>query len=586
MIDPSLLEKADLSKLSDHDLQNLVWEAERTKAMTDLYWLVTEVLGYKDLGAIHKPLCLATESINPVVLFMSGSKRYRTISMAKRGVKQGVEHTQAVVGNTPLQQFFQVDSSFTRLFLMFRGSFKTTIITIAHTIQLMLLWPDIRILLASHKKEDGSEPILTAIKHHFIRNNKFRALFPEYCPKANKQGVIEWGTREKIILPNRSETANFPEATIEIAGMTTDVTGRHYDYIKKDDLVTKESVTNDTMIRKTRYFDSLMKFLFNQPEWGVSDYIGTPYHFNDLYASMRKTKGVSKVIVPVTSKTGIITFPERFTKEGLDEIKHSPEMGSYTYSCQYELNPVPTEDQTFRPEWLERLGFRYDQLPENLRRYMFVDPASKRARQSDYTAIMVLGVDPEGTWFLIDCIRDKLSVEDRTNLVFHMAQTHGIRLVHYESIGFQDTDRFIVERKSREGGWPISARPLKFTRTSKEDRIRGLQPVYERGLIRWPQSCVHTTQYEKRSEDMLEILRDEMLMFPKIEHDDLLDCHAFALQVNMPKAHQAREEPRDDLFMRLRQQVIDRKKGRPFHGFGKKGQERVWGRIPARRTLF
>ena len=184
-------------------------------------------------------------------------------------------------------------SARTRLFLLFRGAFKSTIITIAHTIQLMLLWPDIRILIASHKKEGGSQKFLGSIKDHFMRNERFRRLFPEYCPKPNSVGQMEWGTSEQVTLPNRSARANYPESTIEIAGNTTDVTGRHYNYLKIDDIVTRESVTNESMLEKTEEFNALLKFLFDQPEWGISDYSGTCYHFADLYAQLRDSDQIT-----------------------------------------------------------------------------------------------------------------------------------------------------------------------------------------------------------------------------------------------------------------------------------------------------
>jgi len=453
----------------------------------------------------------------------------------------------------------------------------------------MLINPDIRILIYSHKKEGGSEEFLRSIKHHFIRNEKFRNLFPEYCPQPNSVGSIEWGTADKILLPNRSNSAAYPESTVETAGLTTDVTGRHYNVIKADDLVTKESVTNETMIQKTRQVFSLMKFLFDQPAWGVMDIIGTPYHFNDLYATLRKADKISKVIVPILDKAGNSTFPERFTKHDIEtEIRHKPGSTSYEFSCQYMLNPVPEDEQTFRPEWLDYLEFRYLQAPSNLKKYIFVDPASTQRKSSDFTAILVIGVDTRDHYYLLDIVRDKLNVTDRTNLVLSLAQKHDIHRIHYEAIGFQNTDLKILKRTSLDVSYPVNVESVKATLNSKEDRIRGLQHYYERGLIHWPSQYKYFSQFERKTLEMTELLRDEMLMFPYAQHDDMLDCHSFMLRIGLSKAGKPpKPTEAKDAFMWLRKKAIEakipKKTGKMFSINGKR---RPWTHIPSQDSWW
>ncbi len=559
------LDNLNIGKLNDKQLQHLVWEQERTRCMTDLYYLAKEVLGYSDMGEIHKPVCEIVQSVNPLIIYLSGDKTWKTMQEAKDEVRRRLD---VVVIPPEFEQYYKKDDGlFTRLFLLFRGAFKSTLITIAHSIQLMLIWPDIRILIGSHKKEDGSEPFLRAIKHHFMGNKAFRELFPEYCPLPNKLGQIEWGTKSEVTLPNRSTKCAHPESTIETAGISTNVTGRHYDYIKADDLVTRDSVTNETMIQNTRQQYALLNFLFDQPEYGVRDIIGTPYHFADLYNDLRKTKNVIKVAIPAKDDKNQPTFPERFTTNGIDELEESGGMTTYDFSCQYMLNPVPASDQTFRPEWFERLGFWYEVLPANLKKYMFVDPANKRNRRSDYTAMLVIGVDEKGEMYLIDALRDKLNVEERTNVAFDKAKKHGLKKVHWESVGFQDTDRYILEKKSREFGHYLSVEPIKATVSSKEDRIRGLQPIYARGMIRWPRQIKYFSQYHKKSYNMVEVLRDEMIMFPKCEHDDMIDCHAQILQIHTSKAAKIKAEVPKDAFEWWRSQAINMRKKPEMKGF-------------------
>ena len=563
------------------ELSQLIRENERTTCMMNLYYLATEVLGYKDLGAIHEPICEITQSVNPLLFYLRGDSPWKTISEVKVEIRNRLD---AINIPDEKKDYFKTDTGLLeRLFLMFRGGFKSTIINISHCIQCMIIYPDIRILICSHKKEDGSEPFLRAIKHHFMANEVFRDLFPEYCPERNQAGKIEWGTKDSVTLPNRSAHKAHPESTIETAGMTTNVTGRHYDMIKADDLVTRDSVTNETMIQNTRQQYALLQFLFDQPEWGIKDIIGTPYHFADLYNDLRRSAEVIKVAIPCwDDERKEPTFPERFSQEGIEQLRTSAGMTSYDFSCQYMLNPVPPEDQTFRPEWFERLGFWYEKAPQNLKIYIFVDPANARNRRSDYTAMIVIGVDSEGMMYLLDAMRDKLNVEQRTNKAYDYAKKHNCKKVHWESVGFQDTDRYILEKKSREFGNKLVVEPIKASHGSKEDRIRGLQPIYERGMIRWPREIRYFSDYHKKTFNMIDILKDEMLMFPKCEHDDMVDCHAQILQVWTSKAAKTKIKPKEDAFEWWRKQAINMRTKPKFKGFTHAKQHEV--RIPSKES--
>lgn len=582
--------------ISDVELSQLLTTLERERCLSDLFFLAHNILGYNDLAPSHRDLCAIVSSVNPLIELQRGI-RLRGGGGAGRVGESSTQNSIKISDlkfvspniSPAMKNYVEFDeSSRTRLFLMFRGSFKSTIVTIAHTIQLMLIWPDIRILIASHKKEGGSQKFLQSIKDHFTRNERFRKLFPEYCPKANANGVIEWGTSEAVTLPNRSSTAIFPESTIEIAGATTDVTGRHYNVLKVDDLVTRESVTNEQMLERTEEFNALLKFLFDQPEWGLMDYSGTSYHFADIYQKLRLAK-ITKFILPVWDAEEKPTIPERFTHNGIMAIKNDTAMTSYQFSAQYLLNPIPKEDQKFRPEYWEKPGFYYDELPDNLKVYVLVDPASTQRKESDFTALMTIGMDSEGDLWLIDIIRDKLTQDERAELVYNTLKKNGIHIVHYESISFQASDHKAIKDKGYQNDWYIGVEEIKASATSKDDRIAGLQYFYEQGKVHWPRKYMYHSKYFQRTMDMVEILKLELQMFPATQFKDLSDCHSFILRTAMLKASTMRKgvgEP--NMFDQARQLSIDYKRAtterKPFHGFGTRSA-RPRG-IPAKKSIL
>jgi len=618
--------------LTDNELVLLIDTLERERCKSDLFYLAHDILGYSDLTeSIHRPLCQLVESINLLIIELRDKAlKVTTVITASAvttstiethadnlaswfgytardafggsggGGEKGLSTKQNFIKNFSLpnnssinklveQKIIQFNpEARTRLFLLFRGAFKSTIITIAHTIQLMLIWPDIRILIASHKKEGGSQKFLGSIKDHFIRNERFRKLFPEYCPKPNSTGQMEWGTSEMVTLPNRSSTAIYPEATIEIAGNTTDVTGRHYNYLKIDDIVTRESVTNEQMLERTEEFNALLTFLFDNPEWGIADYAGTCYHFADLYAQLRDSDQITKFILPVWDENQIPNVPERFTTNGIEAIKNHPSMTSYQFSAQYMMNPVPEEDQTFRPAWWKREGFYYEEggLPQNLKVAIFVDPANSQKKKSDYTALFVVGVDEDGEYWVLDLVRDKLDVEGRALLAIKFAMKHGTHKINYESVGFQNTDAYIIKKLSKEENYYIEVNELKGTAASKEDRIRALQPIFERGIIHFPKKYEYYSDYHKRSLDMLSLFNREAWMFPKNEHDDMIDCLSQLCRVTIYSPSKSKESKPDNMFEQARDYAIEAKKPKQvFHGFGNKQNSRQRG-IPARKTFL
>lgn len=291
----------------------------------DFYRFAKEVMGYKDLGEIHKGLCMKLSEVH-------------------------------ILNN----------SSVRRIWLWARGHFKTTLITNAHTIWLIINNPNIRILIGSNIVSNASK-ILGEIKAHFIHNPIFRELYPEFCPKPNKEGKIEWGTGEQFTVRNRTEVHKEP--TCMVAGVGTELTGLHFDYMKLDDLVTDKSVTNDEQIQASKDFYGSLRQLFDNPEIPREDIIGTPYHFNDLYNSVEDgllfneefdysllpAKGQMTIdrLAKLRVHTGDeVNFKERFSEEGLDLILKDPSVGPYIFSCQYQLSPLDPSKQEFKEEWI------------------------------------------------------------------------------------------------------------------------------------------------------------------------------------------------------------------------------------------
>jgi phage terminase large subunit-like protein len=407
-----------------------------------------------------------------------------------------------------------------RLWLWSRGFFKTSLITEAHTLWLIVNNPNIRVLIVSFSLEVAKKP-LAAIRNQFLLNEDFRYFFKEFCPIANKEGKIEFGTSENFTIANR--TKGLKEPTCMCAGVGTNITGLHFDWMKIDDLVNRDSVTNETQVQASKDYYSLLRPIFDNPTIPREDVIGTIYHFNDLHSNLRKNKEFEQSFVPV-EENGVYNFPERIDKVGFETICKDPSMNPYDVQSQYFLNPIDPSQRKFKDEWVKF----YDELPKGLSEYLLCDPASSKKKTSDYTVIERWGIDSEGNVYLLDAIRDRLLSNERIELYVALAkQSKNLKVAKYEVLGGRHGDLENIRLKFLEEKLPIEARETKATTASKSDRIeQRLVGQFHAGKVFLPRKMPKVYRHDGKNYDFVEEYLLEYRQFPFSEHDDILDCHS------------------------------------------------------------
>jgi hypothetical protein len=119
------------------------------------------------------------------------------------------------------------------LILDARGHLKTTINAQAHTIQWILNYPDIAMLIVQSNTEKA-EMILGEIKAHFQANPKFRAFFPDHCPTRR---IFDWGTKGDFTTEARSRSCTRKEPTLMCGSIDKGSAGLHFDVQKFSDIV-------------------------------------------------------------------------------------------------------------------------------------------------------------------------------------------------------------------------------------------------------------------------------------------------------------------------------------------------------------
>ena len=407
-----------------------------------------------------------------------------------------------------------------------REHYKSTIITYGKTIQDILSshgddplpeWKGREVTAAIFSfNRPIAKGFLRQIKREFEANELLRECFSDVVWNNPQKDAPKWSEDDGIVLRRKS---NPKESTLEAWGMVDgQPTSKHFLIRVYDDVVTRESVTTPDMIGKVTEAWELSTNLGT--EGGYQRYIGTRYHNNDTYRTLID-RGVVKLrkYTPYENneEQGVPTL-----KSEEELVKKRKEMGPYTFACQMLQNPVADERQGFKYEWLKY----YDDVhgAKGMNKYILVDPANEKKKTSDFTTIAVLGMATDNNYYLLDCIRDRLNLTERTQHLMNLHRKWQPRKVGYEHYGMQADIQHIKFIQNQEN-YRFEIIPL-GGKVPKNDRIKGLIPVFEAGRFYLPRT-LHRTLYDKKTVDLVDVfIQQEYLAFPVPVHDDMLDCLA------------------------------------------------------------
>lgn len=406
--------------------------------------------------------------------------------------------------------------------LLPRGHLKSTIVTIAFTIQQILKNPNVRILIGN-QVWDISRKFLAEVKAQ-LESSQLKYLFGDFVS-------AKWNENEFIV---RQRTKPLKEPTVLTTGVEAETTGGHFDVIILDDLIGLQNVnTPDSREKAKRYRRSMINLL--EPG-GILIEIGTRWHLDDTFSVIfEKESKYYDIMARQVIENGKIIFPRHFSKK-FDDVKKTwisvPEENCMDYiehlkasmpidefAAQYLNDPISSENQLFKPEFFQY----WNKRPEGLYVSMAIDLAISQKTDADRTSIVVMGMDKDYRIYVLDYLVGRWSPHDIVSNIFSMQHKWKPFNVGMEVNGFQRTLKLAVEEEMRHrkqyfGVEEIRTGPEK----SKENRIKSLEPFYRRGDV------FHA--YWMRNKD-LEI---ELTTFPKGKHDDIIDSMAMCLPLLSP----------------------------------------------------
>lgn len=396
-----------------------------------------------------------------------------------------------------------------------REHWKSSILTFGHSIQSILKDPNITIGLFSHTRPIA-KAFLRQIMRELEENTLLHAVFPDILWGKDTRKAGKWSEDEGFIV-KRSQNPN--EATMEAWGLVDgQPTSKHFKVLHYDDIVVQGSVTTPDMIQKTMTALEQSYNLGVTPG-GKKKFIGTRWHFNDAYKTI-KDRGTAIPREHPGRIGGTEDGESVFWSEEI-HLQKRRDMGPYTYAAQILLNPKADSLQGFKREWLRF----YDTCNhEKMNKYILVDAASSKKKGSDFTSMWVIGLGSDENYYALDFVRDRMNLTERADKLFDFHRKYKPKQVRYERYGMMGDIEHI---KSRMGQETYHFDIIEVAgQTSKEDRVKRLVPIFERGKFYLPRTH-YKTNWEKVPVDLVHsFIEEEYVPFPVMLHDDMLDALA------------------------------------------------------------
>jgi phage terminase large subunit-like protein len=410
-----------------------------------------------------------------------------------------------------------------------REHFKSTIITYALSVQKILQNPNYRIAIFSNTKAMAKK-FLNRIKLTLEQNKLLQSSFPHILYEKPERQSKKW-SEDAGLLVKRS--GSYQEMSFEAHGVTeAQPTGLHFDIRVYDDLVTWDTTRTGDQIEKTAYGFKMSHNLGVTDGYEEVRVIGTRYDFNDLYSEMIKSGEWTIRELPGDK-------PPTYWKEETIKQKKA-DLGPYVFATQISLKPISEDNQKFELEWVKN----YEEPPKPLNKYILVDPAGDGKRNhSSFTVMHVVGVDANRNKYLLDIVRDKLSLQERWMKLRDLYSKHdNVQGVGYEKYSMQADIQYIEEKQQVENCvFPITELGGSV---NKNDRIKTLQPDLASGKWYFPREYWYTDVEGQFRDLMKEFLQDEYIHFPNVAYKDMLDALSRINDMNViyPISEKKKEE--------------------------------------------
>lgn len=386
----------------------------------------------------------------------------------------------------------------------------------------------------------------------------YRMYWPEMVEREEAKRE-KWNEKEiSVDHPLRKEE-NIRDPSIFTAGLTSNIVGLHCDIAVMDDVVVQTNAYTEEGREKVK---EQYGYLSSVETGGAREWlVGTRYHPKDLYGELLQreiehfdeggniihTSGLFEVfggddqrkiqVESIGDGSGEFLWPRQqrldgkwfgFNSEVL-AIKRSQYSNKLHFRAQYYNDPHDVDSSVFKrdlfqyyePGFLSRKDGHWFFKGQRLNVFASIDFAFTMGKRSDYTAIVVVGVDGNHNFFILEIDRFRTEkISEYFDHILKLFQKWGFRKIRTEVTAAQKAIvKDLQDSYIRPLGLSLAVEEFRPTKWlgAKEERIMAvLEPKYSNKQI-W--------HYPGGFSQVLE----EELMFANPAHDDVKDALASAV---------------------------------------------------------
>ena len=363
----------------------------------------------------------------------------------------------------------------------------------------------------------------------------------------------KWAVAEIAVDHPQRKLEGIRDATCKAVGLTSNTTGFHADIVVLDDIVVPGNAYSEDGREKVSNAYSQLASIENPgaQEWVV----GTRYHPRDIYDTMINMKEVHyddegevlqedevyELFQKVVETDGEFLWAKKTRNDGkafgfdskeLSRIK-AKYIDTTQFYAQYYNDPNTTESARINKEnfqyfdksnLVNKEGDWYIR-DRKLNVYAAIDFAFSLRKQADYTALVVIGVDHQANYYILDIDRFKTDkIVDYYKHILTAWEKWGFRKIRAEiTVAQQTIVKELKDSYLKPNGIPLSIDEFRPTRHlgDKAQRIGSvLEPKYD-NLQVW--------HYKGGNCQTLE----EELVMVHPPHDDMKDALANAMSISL-----------------------------------------------------
>lgn len=374
--------------------------------------------------------------------------------------------------------------------------------------------------LDSYDKENA-ERILFDVAFELVNNQRLQADFGVLFSKGRSMNDVKQNRINNFVTENGIR--------VEAHSTQESVRGRIHlnqrpDALICDDIETNKTKDSPAYTKQVR--EHITEALAGMAPEGfilyLGNYITDGGNIQWIMDRSITDKGLRVRNVPVIAN-GKPTWPSKYAltdEEAKATNKVSLEdklrqLGSQVFSYEMMNQPIDDSIAEFKKEFIQTADLKaIDHLACNT--FVTIDTAVSEKTSADFTGVSIIRVTSENKWY-VTAYKLKVNPKALIDHVFYVWETYKPQCIGIEKTVYLLAVKPFLDEEMRKRNMFITIKALDHKQTAKETRIRALIP-------RWESKSIFLVG---NNDDLLQ----EMRVFPRGQHDDVLDSLAYGEQL-------------------------------------------------------